>query len=172
MGMNPRKAILWHGTEFMSDAHISRIRTSLRRNLSYTAVQSVQSSMDSQQRLLQDKADDERKRTAKETIENFVQREVVPKIRLRQWSKPLPLPEPNHLKIDWNWPHWNDLKSVAEKFWNEEGWHISPKKKPFLSMVNDAFWKIVLTQPLKPYHGSVADSFLDQGEGILPYGPM
>ena len=88
MGMNPRKAILWHVTEFMSDAHISRIRTSLRRRLSYTAVQSVHSSMDSQQTLLQDKADEERKTTAKETIESFLQREGVPKIRLRQWSKP------------------------------------------------------------------------------------
>ena len=61
------------------------------------------------------------------------------------------------------------MKSVAEKFWNEEGWHIEPKKKPFLNMVNEAFWDIVLTQDLKPYHGSVADSFggsLDQGEGI------
>ena len=165
MGMNPRKAILWHGTEFMSDAHIYRLRTSLRRNLSYTAVQSVQSSMDSQQRLLQDKADDERKRTAKETIENFVQREVVPKIRLRQWSKPLPLPEPKHLEINWNWPHWTEFNTVAEKFWSEEGWHT--RKRPFISTVKDAFWEIVLTQPLKPYRGTVADSFLlDQGEGI------
>ena len=61
------------------------------------------------------------------------------------------------------------MKSVAEKFWNEEGWHIEPKKKPFLHMVNEAFWDIVLTQVLKPYHGSVAGSFggsLDEGEGI------
>ena len=68
MGMNPRRAILWHVTEFMSDAHIARIRTSLRRKLSYTALQSVHSSMDSQQTLLQDKADEERERTTKETI--------------------------------------------------------------------------------------------------------
>ncbi len=56
IGTHPRKAILWHVTEFMSDAHISRIRTSLRRRLNNTAVQSVHSSMDSQQTLLQDKA--------------------------------------------------------------------------------------------------------------------
>ena len=48
MGMNPRRAILWHVTEFMSDAHASRIRTSLRRKLSCTALQSVHSSMDSE----------------------------------------------------------------------------------------------------------------------------
>ena len=60
MGMNPRRAILWHVTEFMSDAHISRIRTSLRRKLSHTAMQSVHSSMDSQRALLQDSADEER----------------------------------------------------------------------------------------------------------------
>ena len=65
MGMNPRRAILWHVTEFMSDAHIARIRTSLRRKWSCTALQSVHSSMDSQQTLLQDKADEERERTAK-----------------------------------------------------------------------------------------------------------
>ena len=40
MGMNPRRAILWHVTEFMSDAHISRIRTSMRRKLSRKALQS------------------------------------------------------------------------------------------------------------------------------------
>ena len=71
MGMNPRRAILWHVTEFMSDAHVSRIRTSLRRKLSYTALQSVHSSMESQQTLLQEKADEERERTAKETIQSF-----------------------------------------------------------------------------------------------------
>ena len=92
MGMNPRRAILWHVTEFMSDAHIARIRTSLRRKLSYTALQSVHSSMDSQQTLLQDKADEERERTAKETIQSFLQKSIVPKIRLRQWSMPIPLP--------------------------------------------------------------------------------
>ena len=30
MGTNPRRAILWHCQEFMSDAHVSRIRTSQR----------------------------------------------------------------------------------------------------------------------------------------------
>ena len=36
IGMNPRKAILWHATEFMSDAHRRSIRICLRRTLSNT----------------------------------------------------------------------------------------------------------------------------------------
>ena len=78
---------------------------------------------------VQDKADEERERTAKETIHSFLQKSIVPKIRLRQWSMPIPLPEPSHLKINWGWPHWSDLNSVAEKFWKEEGYYIKPKKK-------------------------------------------
>lgn len=169
MGMNPRRAILWHVTEFMDDAHTSRIRTSLRRKLSSTALQSVHSSMDSQQALLQDKADEERQIRAKETIQAFLQKTVVPKIRLKEWSKPVPLPEPNHLEIDWKWPHWTEFHNIAEQFWNETGWHIEAKKKPFLGMANKVFWDMVLTQDLKPYHGSVTQAMagsLDQGEGI------
>ena len=173
MGMNPRRAILWHHTEFMNDAHIARIRTSLRRKLLHTGLQSVHSSIDSQQTrrqqqqiLLQYKADEERKRTTSEAIKSFLKREVAPKIRLRQWSEPLPLPEPNHLEIDWKWPHWKELKSVAGKWWNEKGHHIEPKKRPFLRTVEQSFWEIVPTRALKPYHGSIADSLtgcLDQG---------
>ena len=37
LGMNPRKAILWHASEFMSDAHARRLRTGLRRKLSSNA---------------------------------------------------------------------------------------------------------------------------------------
>ena len=85
MGMNPRRTILWHLTEFMTDAHLSRIRMSLRRKLSDTALQSIHSSMDSRQTLLQDKAakertllqekaDEERERTGKETIQSFVKK--------------------------------------------------------------------------------------------------
>ena len=83
---------------------------------------------------------------AKETIQTFVQKSLVPKIRLGQWSLPTPLPEPSHREINWGWPHWNDLKIVAEKFWKEEGWRIESKKKPFVNRVNVAFWDIVLTK--------------------------
>ena len=75
MGTNPRRAILWHCQEFMSDAHVSRIRTNLRRKLLKPALQAVHSSIYSKQTLfqawLQDKADEERERTAKETIQSF-----------------------------------------------------------------------------------------------------
>ena len=99
-------------------------------------------------------ADKERERKAKETIQSFLQKSIVPKIRLGHWSAPIP-------SLIGKWRHWNDLKSVAEKFWNKEGWRIEPetKKKPFLNKVNEIFTDIVLTQALKPYHGSVAVSF-------------
>ena len=54
------------------------------------------------------------------------------------------------------------MKSVAAKFWDAEGWRITMELKPFITMVNDTFWQIVVTQALKQYHGSVA-AFLDEG---------
>ena len=168
MGMNPRRAILWHVTEFMDDAHRVRIRTSLRRKLGSTAMQSVHSSMDSQQALLQNKADEERQTRKKETIHAFLRKTVVPKIRLKEWSKPVALPEPNHLKIDWKWPHWPHWRELlSQQLWYEQFW--TEKKKPFLALAEKVFWDMVLTEDLKPWHGSVTKAMgasLDQGEGI------
>ena len=172
MGTNPRRAILWHCQEFMSDAHVSRIRTNLRRKLLKPALQSVHSSIYSKQTFfqawLQDKADKDRKRMENETIQSFLKQSIIPKIRLGQWSMPVPLPKPSRHMIDGGWQHWNDLDSSAEKFWWKEGWKIK-RKRPFLRMVKEAFWDVVLTQDLKPYRGSVEISFgrsLDQGECI------
>ena len=55
MGMNSRSAILWHLAEFLSDAHITRSRTSLRRKLRHAGLQSIYSSLDSQQTRRQQK---------------------------------------------------------------------------------------------------------------------
>ena len=90
-----------------------------------------------------------------ETIQSFLKQSIIPKIRLGQWSMPVPLPKPSRHMIDWGWQHWNDLDSSAEKFWWKEGWKIK-RKRPFLRMVKEAFWDIVLTEDLKPYRGSVA----------------
>ena len=91
------------------------------------------------------KADEERERAAKEAIQSFLQTFFVPRIRRGQWSMPIPIPEPNHLNINWDWPHWEDLKTAAENFWTKEGWCISKKKQnPFVQMVREAFWDIVL----------------------------
>ena len=153
IGMNPRRAILWHVTEFMDDAHRVRIRTSLRRKLLSTAIQSVHSSMDSQQALLQNKADEERQTRKKETIHAFLRKTVVPKILLQEWSQPVALPEPNHLTIDEKWRHWDDLYAFAEQLWNAQ--FCTEKKKPFLALAAKVFWNMVLTEDLKPWHGSV-----------------
>ena len=127
-------------TEFMSDAHIFRIQASPRRNLLFPALQSVQSSMDSQQTSQQTKAYEESERATKDAILSFLLTSIVPKIRLGDWSVPIPLPEPQR-----DWPHWEDLKTAAENFWTKEGWCISKKKQnPFVQMVREAFWDIVL----------------------------
>ena len=162
LGMNPRRAILWHVAEFMSDAHLKRIRTSQRRRPSPEPAMLARLKLeDLESRAEQTRATDGNidveRYFFKEMIEIFLQKEVVPKIRLGQWSKPFQLPEPNHLEITWTWAHWSDLNRVAGKFWIEEGWHIVPNKKDFLLMVSDAFWKIVPRQHLKPFPGSVAD---------------
>ena len=47
-GMNPRRAILYHVSEFMSAKRVSRLRTSLRRRQLSSALQSVDSSMESE----------------------------------------------------------------------------------------------------------------------------
>jgi len=166
MGMNPRKAILWHFTEFMTDDHISRLRTSKRRKLSSAASQSVKSSMDSQQTLLQEKADEERKEKDAATIRGWINTRVVHKIRGGGWIQPEPVPEMGKSK----WPHWDDLRKEAEEFWEHDGgWRISEKKGPFLQMVYKAFWDLVVNRPLFKYRGTVAaaaTSSLDRGEGI------
>ena len=128
MAMNPRKAILWHRIEFMSEAHKKRIRTSPRRKNT--------------------KADEERKEMEKDTIREFLNKSVVQKIRRQEWSMPSLLPNRD-------WEHWGELKTLASEFWEKDNhaYCIFTTKKPFLRMVSEAFWELVPT--LKPYHGTI-----------------
>jgi len=100
-------------------------------------------------------------------MRSFLNIRVVHKIRRGEWDKPEPVPDMNKSK----WPHWGALRREAEEFWKHDGgWRISDHKKPFVQMVNEAFWNLVCcNRPFLRYRGTVAaaaTSCLDQGEGI------
>ena len=155
MGTDPRKAILWHHTEFMTEAHKKRIRTSRRRQLSATAAQSVDSAINVQQRaraMLQENADEERKIMILTTIQNFVKSRIFPKIRLGEWSQPT---NPD------KWRHYKEMYEVAGEYWEHNRiWDIIGKKKPFQQMVWRVFCDMLRTTNLTPYHGSIRASSL------------
>ena len=168
IGMNPRKAILWHATEFMSDAHRRSIRICLRRELLNTALISVNSSMDVRLARRREEADDERKKLVKETVEQWLQTVAMVKIRNGDWKMP---EEKKIVKtrkckkpdtIDWDWPHWQELRVAAEDFRNSPEVYplLSgpyPKKAQFLRYMEPIFWNLVMTNKpkMKRYHGSV-----------------
>ena len=149
IGTDARKAILWHLTEFMTEAHIKRIRTSLRRELSSTATQSINMAMDAQQRArLQESAVEERNTT----IETFLRDRIFPMIRLGKWTEPT-----NPAK----WPHYDDFRKVTGEYWErEDGRTITARKASFQTLVWEVFCDIVRTEKLRPYHGSIRTSIL------------
>ena len=149
IGTDARKAILWHLTEFMTEAHIKRIRTSLRRELSSTATQSINMAMDAQQRARLQKSAVEERNT---TIETFLRDRIFPMIRLGKWTEPT-----NPAK----WLHYDDFRKVTGEYWErKDGRTITARKASFQTLVWKVFCDIVRTEKLRPYHGSIRTSIL------------